>query len=123
MYYVFYMVCFFSSMAVCIVCIHVCSDVVPRLPCTRTRVPLYLKYVYVTTCTLCEHTCTCSLTNRTRTYICSSFFQFRALFGHHDNSPNKIEFITSGTGEPEEMTEYMDNSQYMYGLGKRYTRM
>lgn len=39
-----------------------------------------------------------------------------ALFGHHDNNPNVIACLGIGTGDPEEMAEYMDDSQYMYGL-------
>ena len=42
----------------------------------------------------------------------------RALFGHHDNNPNEIEVIGCGTGDPEEMANYMEDSQNMYGLGE-----
>jgi hypothetical protein len=39
-----------------------------------------------------------------------------ALFGHHEGNPNEIECIGVGSGDPEEMASYMNDSQNMYGL-------
>lgn len=39
-----------------------------------------------------------------------------ALFGHWDDNPNEIYFITSGTAGPEEMMGRMDDARVLYAL-------
>lgn len=50
--------------------------------------------------------------------MCAHAHTHRALFGHWEGNPNKIYFVSSGTGGPDEMLADIDDTQYMYGLGE-----
>ena len=42
----------------------------------------------------------------------------RALFAHHESSPNVIECVGDGSGDMRDMVDLMDDAQFMYCLGK-----
>ena len=47
-----------------------------------------------------------------------SLLPHRALFAHHESSPNVIECVGDGSGDLSDMVDLMDDAQFMYGLGK-----